>query len=161
MSPASGVPQDEHRNTPVSALPSQLARALAFTAIVVGGLAGAVIGYGVAKVQCSGDCSAQKAAGSILGALFIGIGIAIVAVLVLRAMGEWNAVKERGERVVLGSRQLLRTPIRPAGSDSSDDSGSSPPHLSPEISSGPAPSSPTPAGAADPSPIEPEGTEPS
>ena len=90
MSPTSGVPQDEQRNPPVSALPSQLARALAFTAIVVGGLAGAVIGYGVAKVQCNGDCSAQKAGGSIIGALFIGIGIAIVAVLVLRAMGEWR-----------------------------------------------------------------------
>ena len=156
MSPASGVPQDEHRNAPVSALPSQLARALAFTAIVVGGLAGAVIGYGVAKVQCNGDCSAQKAGGSILGALFIGIGIAIVAVLVLRAMGEWNAVKEREERVVLGSRQLLRTPIRPAGSDRSDEPCGSPPRLTPEISSAPAPT-----GVADPAPFEPEGTQPS
>ncbi len=156
MSPTSGVPQDEQRNAPVSALPSQLARALAFTAIVVGGLAGAVIGYGVAKVQCNGDCSAQKAGGSIIGALFIGIGIAIVAVLVLRAMGEWNAVKEREERVVLGNRQVLRKPIRPAGSHSSDGSDGSTPQQPPETTSGPAP-----LGAADPAPFEPEGIEPS
>ena len=106
-------PESESRRAPVSALPSQAARALAFIAIVVGGLAGAVIGFGVAKVSCTGDCTAQKAGGSIIGALFIGIGIAIVAVLVLRAMGEWNAVKEREANVVLGSRTALRTPGRP------------------------------------------------
>jgi hypothetical protein len=103
------------RATPVSALPSQLARALAFVAIVVGGLAGAVIGFGVAKVSCTGDCSAQKAGGSIIGALFIGVGIAIVAVLVLRAMGEWNAVKEREANVTLGNRASLRQPGRNSG----------------------------------------------
>lgn len=107
--------EPEDRATPVSVLPSQLARALAFVAIVVGGLAGAVIGFGVAKVSCTGDCSAQKAGGSIIGALFIGIGIAIVAVLVLRAMGEWSAVKEREANVTLGNRAALRQPNRNSG----------------------------------------------
>jgi hypothetical protein len=88
----------------MSALPSQGARALAFLTIVVGGLAGAVIGYGIVNTQCVGDCSTQKAVGSIFGALFIGIGLAIIAVLVLRAMGEWNAVKERDSQIVLGGR---------------------------------------------------------
>ena len=102
-------PHVDARPAPVSALPSQLARALAFVAIVVGGLAGAIIGFGVVKVSCKGDCSAQKAGGSVFGALFIGIGIAIVAVLVLRAMGEWNAIKEREAPVTLGNRTTLNT----------------------------------------------------
>ena len=103
----------------LSALPSQLARFLAFSSIVIGGLAGGVIGYGVVKVQCQGTCTTQKSIGAIVGALFIGIGIAVVAVLVLRAMGEWNAVKEREARVQLGSRVSL-TPQSSASSASDD-----------------------------------------
>lgn len=108
----------------MSALPSQAARALAFASIVVGGLAGAVIGYGIVKVQCSGTCTTQKAAGSIVGALFIGVGIAVVAVLVLRAMGEWNAIKEREAGVALGSRTSLRVPLPTSLTTSGPDSSS-------------------------------------
>lgn len=96
----------------LSALPSQAARLLAFLAIVVGGLAGAVIGYGVVKVQCTGKCATQEAIGAILGALFIGIGVAVIAVLVLRAMGEWNAVKERDSAVILGSKGELTQDLK-------------------------------------------------
>ena len=104
----------------MSALPSQAARVLAFGSIVVGGLAGAVIGFGIVNTQCTGDCTTQKAVGAIFGALFIGIGIAVVAVLVLRAMGEWNAVKEREAQVTLGNRGNLPTSRVPASGDSPD-----------------------------------------
>jgi hypothetical protein len=118
----------------MSALPSVAARALAFAAIIIGGLSGAVIGYGVVKVQCTGDCARQEAVGAVIGALFIGVGIAIVAVLVLRAMGEWNAVKEREVGVVLGSRTTPSSSV--VGPPAPSDDGPFPesdPTLTPEI----------------------------
>ena len=59
----------------MSALPSGRARGLAFAAIVVAGVCGGLIG-------------------ALLGAG----GVAVVAVLVLRAMGEWQRIAaEQGE----------------------------------------------------------------
>jgi len=61
-----------------TALPPVKARAVAFAAIVVAGLCGLLIGASLVRIQCSG--------GGVLGAS----GVAVVAVLVLRAMGEWQ-----------------------------------------------------------------------
>lgn len=80
------------RPTGLSALPSPTARALAFAAIMVAGILGAVIGYGVVDVQCQDGCGSWPAVGAIVGALFFGGGGAVVAVLVLRASGEWRRV---------------------------------------------------------------------
>ena len=77
-----------------SALPSVRARVLAFAAILVAGAAGALIGYGVVAVQCTGDCAAGKAIGGVVGAVLAAAGVAVVSVLVLRAMGEWRTIKE-------------------------------------------------------------------
>jgi Na+/H+ antiporter NhaC len=71
-----------------SALPSSVARALAFSAILIGGLAGALIGYGFASV--TGSSSAVSAFFAWVGATITALGTAIVAVLALRAMGEWR-----------------------------------------------------------------------
>jgi hypothetical protein len=76
----------------LSALPSSTARVLAFVAILAGGAIGAVIGYGVTKVSSPNASSTSLGVGALLGALFIAGGIAVVAVLVLRAMGEWRAL---------------------------------------------------------------------
>lgn len=78
-------------NRPLSALPSPAARALAFAAILVGGLAGGLIGYGFVDLQCTGDCGTAAAIGAVIGATLAAVGTAVVAVLVLRAMGEWRA----------------------------------------------------------------------
>ena len=76
----------------LSALPSSTARILAFVAILLGGAAGAIIGYGVVKVSSTNGSSTALGVGALVGALFIAGGIAVVAVLVLRAMGEWRAL---------------------------------------------------------------------
>lgn len=78
--------------TGLSALPSATARILAFVSILAGGAIGAVIGYGVTKVSSADASSTALGVGALLGALFFAGGIAVVAVLVLRAMGEWRAL---------------------------------------------------------------------
>lgn len=82
---------------PVSALPSVGARVAAFCAIVVAGLAGGLIGFAFVGIQCHGSCSSPKGVGALTGALIGAGGVAIVAVLVLRAMGEWRTIKSEEE----------------------------------------------------------------
>jgi hypothetical protein len=79
----------------LSALPSRLARALAFVAILVGGAAGGLIGYALVDVQCEGSCDTPRALGAGVGAVLAAVGTAIVAILVLRAMGEWRDIQDR------------------------------------------------------------------
>lgn len=79
----------------MSALPSPLARALAFTAIIVAGAAGGLIGWALVDVQCTGDCGTATTIGAVIGALGAAFGTAVVAVLVLRAMGEWREIQDR------------------------------------------------------------------
>lgn len=78
---------------PDSALPPVGARVLAFVAIVVGGACGGLIGVGVVNVQCPGDCTTPSAIGAVLGAVVGALGVAVVAVLALRAMGEWRTIE--------------------------------------------------------------------
>ncbi len=74
-----------------SALPSTKARAVAFLAVLVSGLCGLLIGRSLVDVQCSGDCDLEMGLGAVAGAVFAAGGVAVVAVLVLRAMSEWKA----------------------------------------------------------------------
>ncbi len=74
-----------------TALPTVAARVVAFAAICVGGIAGLLIGVALVRVQCTGDCSVPQGIGAITGAVIAAVGVAVVAVLVLRAMGEWQA----------------------------------------------------------------------
>jgi hypothetical protein len=69
-------------------LPSRSAFILAFSAVVVAGLFGGVIGFGVADVGTDSD--AARLLGTFVGAMIGAAGVGIVAVLVLRAMSEWN-----------------------------------------------------------------------
>ena len=66
---------------------------LAFASIILGGLTGAVIGNGFATITCHRGCSTQGGIGAIIGAVLGAGGIAIVAVLTLRAMGEWRRIQ--------------------------------------------------------------------
>ena len=81
--------------SPLSALPSGTARALAFVAILLTGLAGGLIGYALVDVQCSGECSTPLGIGLFVGAVVTAGGTSIVAVLVLRALGEWRELQDR------------------------------------------------------------------
>lgn len=80
---------------PLSALPSVGVRAGAFVAILLSGLAGGLIGYSLISLQCDGDCGLPKGIGILVGALIAAGGMAIVAVLVMRALGEWREVEDR------------------------------------------------------------------
>lgn len=75
---------------PLSALPSRLARTVAFVCIVVSGIAGGTIGYSLVEVQCTGDCATSSGIAMLIGAVSFAAGMAVVAVLGLRAMGEWR-----------------------------------------------------------------------
>jgi hypothetical protein len=63
----------------------------AFMAVVVAGLSGAAIGFGLVDVGCTGDCGTLAGLGALLGGLVAAGGVAIVAVLLLRSMAEWKA----------------------------------------------------------------------
>jgi hypothetical protein len=80
---------------PLSALPSPGARVAAFVAILVGGFSGGLIGYTLVTLQCTGQCETPKGIGTLAGALIAAGGMAIVAVLVLRAVGEWREIEQR------------------------------------------------------------------
>lgn len=63
-------------------------------AIVVAGLCGGLIGFAVTDLQCDGDCGLLVGLGALLGAVLAAGGVAVVAVLTLRALGEWRAIDE-------------------------------------------------------------------
>lgn len=93
-----------------SALPSPTARALAVAAIVVAGLCGGLIGWAVADLQCGADpsgppapgtarsqsppddggCGTVAGLGALVGSVIGAAGVAVITVLVLRAMAEWR-----------------------------------------------------------------------
>ena len=75
---------------PLSALPSPLARMVAFTTILLGGLAGGMIGYKLVDIQYDGSSTTPTGIGIIVGSLVAAAGTSIIAVLVLRATGEWR-----------------------------------------------------------------------
>lgn len=78
-------------------MPSRTARLLAFVAILVAGVCGGLIGYAVVNVQCHGACTTPNGIGALTGAVIAAGGVAVVAVLVLRAMGEWKRIQEERE----------------------------------------------------------------
>lgn len=80
---------------PLSALPSTTARILAFVAICVAGLAGGLIGYALADLQCDGSCGLALGLGILIGSVSAAAGTAVVSVLVLRALGEWREMASR------------------------------------------------------------------
>ena len=77
-----------------TAVPSRPVRALAFASIVIAGLCGGLIGYAFTDLQCTEGCSTLAGGGALLGAIIFAAGVAIVAVLVLRAMDEWQSSDE-------------------------------------------------------------------
>lgn len=80
---------------PLSALPSRTARAVAFATVLVAGLAGGAIGYALVDVQCTGECDVPTGLGMLIGSVSFAAGMSVVAVLGLRAVGEW---RERGDK---------------------------------------------------------------
>lgn len=63
-------------------------------AIIIAGASGAMIGYAFVDIQCRGDCTTWRGLGLIIGALVAAGGVAVVAVLTLRAMDEWRTTTD-------------------------------------------------------------------
>ena len=80
---------------PLSAIPPVTARVIAFVVIVLGGLAGGLIGFALVDLQSDGEASVAKGFGLLVGAVVCAGGMAIVSVLALRAMGEWREIADR------------------------------------------------------------------
>ena len=89
------VPELPDSDYSPSALPSTGARVLAFGAILLAGLCGGLIGYAVVDLQCEGDCATPAGLAGVLGAVVFAVGVGVVAVLALRAMGEWREIQHR------------------------------------------------------------------
>jgi len=103
------LPADSPRapDDPDSALPSVTARVLAFLAVLVGGAAGGLIGYAFADLGGFGTV-ATGAITLVTGLGFAG-GVAVIAVLTLRALGEWGTIREQGPDAVRQARAATRT----------------------------------------------------
>ncbi|MDQ6853542.1 MAG: hypothetical protein M3046_07585 [Actinomycetota bacterium] len=71
-------------------LPSRGAYVLAFLSVVVAGGFGGIIGYGLVDISSQGDAGIAALVGLVVGGLIGAIGVGVVAVLVLRAMAEWQ-----------------------------------------------------------------------
>lgn len=77
---------------PESQLPSVLARVLAFVSVLVGGAASGLIGYAFADI--GGLEGAAAGVLTLVSALIGAGGVAVVAVLTLRAFGEWETIRD-------------------------------------------------------------------
>jgi hypothetical protein len=91
------VPAPGDGRAPIeSALPSPAARLLAFGAIVIAGICGGLIGWKVTELQVD-DGSMLPGVVGLIGAAAAAGGVAVLSVLVLRAMGEWSTIVATGD----------------------------------------------------------------
>lgn len=81
-----------------AARPSSSARFLTVAAVLVAGVCGGLIGWAVADLQCSGDCTVQTGIGGLVGAVLAAMGTALICVLAIQAMAEWR--EQEGRRRV-------------------------------------------------------------
>jgi high-affinity Fe2+/Pb2+ permease len=86
--PAAPTPVDLPDDAAPPMLPSRTAYLLSFGAVMLAGIFGAIIGYGIADVGSSSEIA--KFLGTLIGSIIGAAGVGVVAVLVLRAMSEWN-----------------------------------------------------------------------
>lgn len=70
--------------------PPPPARWLAFLGVIVGGLLGALVGYGIGDVMY--PTTIWASVGGLLGAVTGAAGLGVLANLTLRAMNEWRSV---------------------------------------------------------------------
>ncbi|MCH1615370.1 MAG: hypothetical protein L7S47_06630 [Acidimicrobiales bacterium] len=73
-----------------TALPSVRARILAFLAIMIASSCGGLLGFSLTSLQFKPENEMWLLFGGIIGSLLTAPGVAIVVVLVLRAMAEWS-----------------------------------------------------------------------
>ena len=82
---------DQRATVPPDSSPSPLARVLAFSAVIVAGVCGGLIGFAVMELGCDGGCPTTAGLVGLGTAILAAAGTGIVAVLTLRAAAEWRA----------------------------------------------------------------------
>ena len=87
---------NQRATVPPDSSPSPLARVLAFTAIIVAGACGGLIGFAVIDLGCDGGCTTTAGLVGLGTAIVAAAGTGIVAVLTLRAAAEWRAQQPPG-----------------------------------------------------------------
>ena len=75
--------------------PSTTARVLTVASVLLAGASGALIGWAVADLQCSGSCTVQTGIGGLIGATLAATGTAVICVLAIQAMAEWREQEGR------------------------------------------------------------------
>jgi hypothetical protein len=120
-------------------LPRRGALALMFSAIVLCGVLGGAIGYGLVRTSCpstptvaehllevvpgyeahTASCTLKLFGGALVGTAFAAVGAGVVAMLMLRAQYEWRA-HPAGRNLAAGSP--------PSGPVRKSRSGETPPH---------------------------------
>ena len=78
----------------LSALPSVTARAVAFAVILLGGLIGGLLTYAVRKVMSGKASGMSIGLWTVVGAVGTAFGTGVLAILALRAMGEWRSLNQ-------------------------------------------------------------------
>lgn len=78
---------------PETALPPLWSRVAAFASVLLGGAAGGLIGAAFGRLGDFGPLATGLIT-LVCGLGFAG-GVAVVAVLTLRALGEWNTIRDR------------------------------------------------------------------
>lgn len=72
-----------------------LTRVLAFASVLLGGVCGGLIGWSLVDINYPGR-DVLIGLGALVGAVAGAAGVAVVAVLVLRAMNEWQTIQQGG-----------------------------------------------------------------
>lgn len=60
-------------------------------------------------LQVTGDSSVWAGLGALVGAIIAALGTAVVVVLTLRAMGEWNTIRARDEAAAVAAKSAAAT----------------------------------------------------
>ena len=91
-----GVVLEQRGTVPPDSSPSLLARVLAFSAIVVAGVCGGLIGFAVMDLTCDDGCTTTAGLVGLGTAVGAAVGTGVVTVLTLRASAEWRAQQPPG-----------------------------------------------------------------
>jgi membrane associated rhomboid family serine protease len=92
--PDGAMPDDSTLDVPPT-VPSKSVYLAAFAAVVVAGLFGGLIGYGLVDISDESDSGLAAALGAFVGAAVAAAGVGVIAVLVLRAQAEWKRQPRR------------------------------------------------------------------
>lgn len=103
---------------PIPAAPPTGARILAFAGILLGGLLGGLIGYGVFDLYFGS--STWAAFGALLFGVGAAVGLGIVTSLTLRAMNEWREVQHPEARNTISSLGDARAQTSTSDADPKD-----------------------------------------